>query len=156
MLSDATMLHVVSAALGKPASELTAQVVTVVGSDPAAGQEASVTVPAGDVWVPIILLFELITDATTATRLMTTMISDAQGRVITRIAYPGGGRPANQINRLSLYGAAINIDTGAYGMSMPLPLGLVLLPGYSVKTVTPNLQAGDNYSAPVFTVVRWR
>jgi hypothetical protein len=44
---------------------------------------------------------------------------------------------------------------GASEQSTPLP-EIQLAAGWRIRTVTANLQAGDNYSAPQFTVEEWR
>jgi hypothetical protein len=128
------------------------QCVVVTGSNPAAGAECSDTVPAGEFWVIKSILLQLVTDATVITRRVHVTLDDgttaftrkpsnaSQAASLTQNYAIGGNNPASAV--IATY------------CSDPLPeFGLPA--GSRIKTVTDNLQAGDNYAAPVYYVEKY-
>lgn len=119
-----------------------------VGADPAAGAEAVLTVPGEEVWVPWSFTVSLVTSAVVANRRSVLLFDDGT-TVFARRQGPAA-IAANVTGNLSW--TTDSDSSGASGAgdaisgSMPR---LVLLPGFRMRTATLNLDAGDNYGAPV-------
>lgn len=126
---------------------------SVAGADPAAGAEVLVTVPAGARWRLHSIRFVLVTDATAVNREADLVIDD--GATTLLIIEP----PALQGNngtRGHNYGADFPLQVAlTQEFLIPLPVGLILLTGYRIRTVTALLQAADNYGAPRVLVEEW-
>lgn len=123
---------------------------SITGTDPAAGVEVSETVPAGVRWRLLTFRGSLVTDGTVATRDVRLTIDDG-ALVVAQL-------PADQTQAASLtvsYSAlaggplATPRNTGAV---IPFPVGITLAAASRIRTVTANLQAGDNWGAPQYTV----
>lgn len=126
---------------------------SITGTDPAAGVEISEAVPTGARWQLLALQAILTCDATVATRTIFWTFDDGT----TEWFRSGQGiQPvANNVIRTSLgSGMAEDITTGA-AIIVPVPVRVVLPAGSRINTVTSNLQAGDNWSAPQFVVTEW-
>jgi len=126
---------------------------SVAGLDPAAGAEISVTVPVGARWRPHSIRFVLVTDGTAVNREVDLVIDD--GATTLLIIEPpalqgaGGTRGYN-------YGADFPMQAAlAQEFLIPLPVGLILLAGYRIRTVTALLTGGDNYGIPRVLVEEW-
>lgn len=125
----------------------------VVGSDPAAGVEISVTVPAGEIWLLESLIVTLVTDATVTNRYVSLAFDDGTteyGRVIVAAA-----QAESLTMRKSFLRGLGSENTGVLtiGSQASLP-DFALLPGHRIRSITTNLQAGDNFGAPVLYVVK--
>lgn len=126
----------------------------VAGNDPAAGAEFSVTVPNGVLWVVQSVRVTLVTDATAVTREMAIRIDDGSKDLLI---IPSGRSQAS--NQGVDYNFVVDVDS----LTNPPVSGNItrripripLLPGYRVRSVTANLQAGDNYGAPTLYVVEY-
>ncbi|MBM7788857.1 hypothetical protein [Tenggerimyces flavus] len=123
--------------------------VTVAGTvDPAAGVEMTVfTVPAGQVWELQTLRFALVTSATAATRRVHLVFDDGTN-ILARFAVL-----STQIASLTYnYTFARDVDNATEtGLEVVTRLPRLLLPtGFRVRTITENLQVGDNFSAGVY------
>jgi len=108
---------------------------------PPAGSEFEIVVPSGERWLVYSLKFTLATDPTVATRYVHIVVDDG-----VNIAYCGyTGKLAE--NRTYNFGLADcgqgrgGTDYGQY----PHPV-LVLESGYRMRSVTANLQVGDQFS----------
>jgi hypothetical protein len=133
-----------------------ARLKVVTGTDPAAGQEWLVTVPNGKVWRVLAVLVELLTDATVANRAPRLQIDD--GNTANRFAViPSSGlQTASLLNRYEWFSGVGSGWTGSDSASRFAPLPDILLPpGYRLLSTTTNLQAGDNWSAPVLYVAEY-
>lgn len=118
----------------------------VLVATPAAGAEWVITGPGQGLWRVVSVAFTLTTDATVANRGVVLVVDDGT----TVIARTGAG--AVQAASLTQnYGAAVGTHTGAAGTALNVPLhnpyGVLLQPGWRLRTETVNLQAGDQYSA---------
>lgn len=133
----------------------------VTVSQPAAGADWSYTVPAGT-WLKLMSgLTTLTCSATTAQRNPGTIITDGT-KTIGRLEYQtsGANPKASSVCQISYvtshnWQVAGNAQIPANG---PLCLSLppfVLPPGYVIGSVTPNLQAGDQYSAVTLIFGSW-
>lgn len=126
---------------------------TIVGTDPAVGVEISETVPTNALWLLKSIHFDLVTDATAINRFPAIIFDDGTDE-FARIPVP-----AAIIASLTTH---INASQGGQKqnavdntISITLPVNMYLAQGYVISTDTTNLQAGDNYSAPVFTIEEW-
>lgn len=127
---------------------------SITGTDPGAAAEISETVPTGARWQPLALSFTLLTDATVANREVAITFDD--GAAIYFVQLPGAVQSAGGTRRYS-YGigtAVVQGGLGAADRTIPMPR-LVMLAGHRIRSVTGNIQAGDNYSAPQLLVEEW-
>jgi len=127
----------------------------VTGDDPAAGAEVSVAVPGGALWEVYSIRVQFTTDATVLSRNVRLTYDDGMTEFY-RTALPAD-IPAGQNFPLSFadYGAWANFGNISLGVFIPLA-SMPLLPGYRIRTNTANLQAGDNYGAPVLFVAEYQ
>lgn len=126
---------------------------SITGTDPAAGAEISETVPTGARWKIVSIEFTLVTDATVANREPILTLDDGATEWFRSgpsavIAATGTVR-----NVAAAFGAPPAAVTNF--RSILLPPDLVLSAGFRIRTSTTNLQAGDNYGAPVLLVTEW-
>lgn len=132
----------------------TGEPIVLVGTDPAAGAEISQTVPAGFVWRLTSIKFALTTDATVANRLPILTLDDGTN---IYLSYPAAAVQAASLG-VNYTGVPFSITGAVSGfqfISLP-PTGILLLPGWRVRTVTTAFQAGDNYSAPTLYFEQYR
>lgn len=126
---------------------------SITGTDPAAGAEISETVPTNARWKLIALTATCVADANAATRLPSVVTDD--GTTVHSRDPPASGFTANQtkINSWGDRGAGTN-QSGVLESSL-LTAGLVLSQGMRIRTLTQNLQAGDDWGAPQMLVEEW-
>lgn len=122
-------------------------------TNPAAGAEMIVTVPASTRWGIISDIFALQTSATVANRNVEFLIDDGVNsywRVTAPVTVP-----ASTLQIFSV--AAFNYPQGivATDSVLPMPANLRLIAGHRLRTLTTNLQAGDQYSGLVTLVEEW-
>lgn len=113
---------------------------------PAAGAEFTISAPGQGLWRVVSLAFRLVTDANVANRAVSLVASD-------------GTTTVWRASASAVQAAGVTIDHGVYAGSSAALLtgsvavfalpsdGLLLLPGWSLRSVTGNIQAGDQYSA---------
>lgn len=135
-----------------PQAGATPSAVTVpnstVGADPAAGAEATVTVPAGETWELESFRVTLVTSAVAANRRVTLVIDDGTNILAEIVA--GLDQIASQTITYS-YTADAGYETtatrsGVIQQGIPR---MLLAAGYRIRTITDNIDVGDNYGAPV-------
>lgn len=120
----------------------------IAGADPAAGAEALITVPAGEIWELLSVLVVLVASAAAANRQAQLIIDDG-----TNILWQSDS-PSNQIaNETRTYVAGSGLERQDVGVptstkQWALPTGLVLAGGYRIRTLTTAIDAGDNYGIP--------
>jgi len=124
----------------------------ITGTDPAAGNEISEAVPTNARWKIKSMIFTLVTDATVSNRRVRVKIDDGSGN--DPYAMDCGS------NQAASNSYAYAVDTvpllgGSGFINVPIPDDLPLSAGMLIETDTTNLQAGDNYGAPVFIVEEW-
>jgi hypothetical protein len=126
----------------------------VVGSTPAAGAEISEAVPAQRRWT--LLSF---------TALLTTSVTAASRNILLRTA----DNSSNIFHESPCYLAQTASTTFRYFLAqrptltaplsnciaMQMPPRLFLKNGGTIKTSTTNIQAGDQWSAPIYTFLEW-
>jgi hypothetical protein len=127
----------------------------VVGADPPPGQEWSVTVPGGAVWEVLSITAVLTTDATVTSRGPRAVMDD--GSVIFAAAETNSAHPASTSRRYVWIPdlGTVYIGTSSALVHVPLPR-LTLLPGHRIRSFTYNMQAGDNWEAPVLYVAEYQ
>lgn len=126
----------------------------VTGPDPAAGAEAEVPVPGGELWDLYTFQVRLVNDATVANRRVSLAFDDGT----TEFArFPTGQDYVASSNTLVTWadglGQTLSAGTGNF-RAIPM-VAPPLLPGHSVGTITEGLQAGDNFGAPVLYVAAY-
>lgn len=126
----------------------------VTGTNPAAGVEVIETVPAGAIWRPVSLQAILVTDATVINRAVRFALDDGASEY-----YRSPGLANHPASTTVTYSAASNATIVVAGIDTTLlhalPQDLRMLAGHRIRTATANLQAGDNWSAPVMLIQEW-
>lgn len=119
---------------------------SLTGTDPAANVEISETVPTNARWRLLALFATLVSDANVSNRDASLTIDDGT-TVVAR--YPGGQNVAASLSTRYLWTSGGARFTIAGDRTIVVPIADVWMPdGYRLKTVTTNLQATDNWSAP--------
>lgn len=126
---------------------------TTLGTNPAAGLEISETVPTNARWLLKTFRFPLTTSAVVANRRPTLIIDDGANEL-----WRVGSNVDQAASQISIYeagaGAAFaTLDARVF--SLPLPVGLLLMGGYRIRTSTAAIDAGDDYAAPIYGVEEW-
>lgn len=128
---------------------------SILGTNPAAGNEIAEAVPTNARWRIIAMMYTLVTDATVANRTTSVSITDGTNEI-----YNFTGPGAQIASQTKLYQASTQeAHRGSDSLYIfghhNLPLWPDLLQGYTIGTRTNNLQAGDDYSAPRLWVMEW-
>lgn len=150
--NTATRIIVIDGAKDGPGS-----IQSITGTDPAAGVEISVTVPANTIWSVRSISAALVTDANAASRRTRATLDDGTTvfhRVSTgvdhtaslTVQYSWAPAGAAAIGVVAVTDATVNV---------PLPIPTVLWPGHKFVTVTGAIVAGDNWGAPQLSVESW-
>ena len=129
-------------------------VTTVVGSDPAAAAEALETVGSNLVIKLLSMRINLVADANAANRRVGLRFDN--GTNVFHQEKAGAVQTASTTVQYCSFlgsgkdGAQLNLT-----LAFPLPEDLLLYEGYRFYTATNNIQAGDNYGAPVYVRESW-
>jgi hypothetical protein len=125
----------------------------VTGTTPGAGSEINETVPAGVIWQLKTFIYKLTTSATVANRTSHLIIDDGANVLLNS---------ASVIAQVASNGLTYNTGDDAFSLTVADNMvwlqsvaSLRLLPGYRLRTLTTNLQAGDQYTAPQYLVTEW-
>lgn len=134
---------------------------TVTGANPAAGAEASDAVPQNVQQELLAYGIALVTDATVANRQPILVIdggtttnrryldvsdNQAASLTVTHLWYPGSRLPDSASGLTVTDTQTVRIQPSLPGWLGPLATG------YRLRTITVNLQAGDDHAAPIFQV----
>lgn len=126
---------------------------SITGTDPAAGVEIAETVPTGARWKLLTMQFTLVTDATVANRNVSVGFDDGAtlyGQYNNNVNTTAG------LAHVHSAGAAIGFSTTSGSeRHISTPVDMVQLAAHRIRTITANLQAGDNYGAPQLLVEEW-
>ena len=136
----------------------------VVAADPAAGSEFSGSPPDNFAWILLAVQATLVADATVANR-DARLIIDGGGEDAIVFAHSGvlsqtAGLTQRHVWTMgsavpttvpTLFAAGL-LHTAAVQHVSSLPYPIWLVPGYRVRSLTTNLQAGDNWGAPTLIV----
>lgn len=126
----------------------------VTGTDQAANTEVSDTVPAGKCWILLHAEVSLVTDANVANRTPIWVFTDGTAefmRVSTGIQQTA---TTTVFYALGDFGSAQAGAVGSNFIATGIPT-MILPAGYKITTVTTNRQVGDNYGAPIYTVLEF-
>lgn len=126
---------------------------SITGSDPAAGAEISEAVPTNALWKVHGLLATLVTDATVTNRSPHLQFTDG-----TTACWRGSsaGNQAASGNAVWNFGVGLNADQiSTIAQPGQISPDIYLPEGFTVETITGNLQAGDNWGAPQLLVEEW-
>jgi hypothetical protein len=121
-----------------------------VGTDPAAGSEVSVTVPAGEQWELEAVRLQLVTSAVVATRRVVLVIDDGAGNILAEIATGFGQTATLTTDYTYTHTGYETTGTRFSNIQQGLPR-MLLAAGYRIITVTDGLDPGDNYAPPIIT-----
>ena len=125
----------------------------IVGTNPAAGEEISETVPAGVRWRLISLRAILATNATVANRTPRLQLVDGAHPFFT-----SGVSATVTASTTSVFSFAVvgQEDTTSPSAAVQcIPDNLILLPDQKITTVTGAMEEGDNWDVPVLLVEEW-
>lgn len=125
---------------------------SITGTTPAVGAEISETVPANVAWQLNTFKFTLTSSAGGTTRSPFLAIDDG-----TNVLFEGTPNLIVNASTFGTYTWAQGTQatlTGAIA-ALALPIGIILQPGYRIRTLTGGLQVGDQYTAPQYCVEEW-
>ncbi len=126
---------------------------SIVGTVPAAGAEISETVPTGARWRVMSFEAALTSSVTVATRGPLLSIDDGANEYFR--GDPGNTQPASTTQT---YTGALNVPNSALRLVSANPWSfadLKMIAGHRLRTVTNNLQVGDQWTAPRYLVEEW-
>lgn len=126
---------------------------TIIGTNPAAGVEISETVPAWVRWRILGFKAFLITSAAVANRRVFLAADDGASAFMT-IAAAADQTASQNISYNAGEGFPL-VNVAGFCQTLPLAGGMILRAGYRLLTWTANLQAADNWSAPIMLVEEW-
>lgn len=125
-------------------------IVSVTGTLPSAGAEISETVPTNAIWRLKTFIFKLTASATVGTRITHIVIDDGTN-VLINITGPSGVTASNNATYFFADDTVANNVSDGYGV-VQFPANIRLMPGWRIRTLTTALQAGDQYTAPQYSV----
>jgi hypothetical protein len=141
---------------GTPAKEITdspGNIRTLVGSFPAAGVEISETVPLFRRWILLSFETTLISAVAAANRNVSLVFDDGASKFYIGPSF------FNQVASTTVFYSLIPSlpGTPALGLIQPLvaPLPIPLRGGFRIKTQTANIQAADQWAAPIYSFLEW-
>jgi hypothetical protein len=126
----------------------------IAGTDPAAGAEASETVPPGARWELLDFFVQLATDATVAARRAGIFFDDGSAPYY-RSPQPGTVAASAAMDNYWAQGSALETAPLPDVSVANLAAGHRLLAGHRIRTATNNLKAGDNLGQPRYVVREW-
>jgi len=122
------------------------------GANPAAGAEVSVTIASNQLVRLVSVKIQLVADATVVNRLVQLIVTDSAKNVfrVTALTNQTAGQTIT-------YYFSIGVDRDENGNTWVIPLPEDIFAGiaWTIETVTTNLQAGDDYAAPVLVYEEW-
>lgn len=126
----------------------------IVGANPVAGVEFSITVPPGEVWEFLAIKATLATNGTITNRSPNFIIDDGANTLVVMASALTEVATSSMI--WSAYPGASSIATPAGASNtMPGPIGMRMQGGFRIRSSTVNFQAGDQWTA-IELVVRVR
>ena len=126
---------------------------TVIGTDPAAGVEISQTVPTNARWHVRGIQFTLVTAVAVATRRVVVVIDDGANEIFRFDSQSTQLASLTRNYKIADYKLQ-PADNGTF-IYIAAPFDFELLQGYRIRTITENLQAADDYGAPVLAIEEW-
>jgi hypothetical protein len=126
---------------------------TIIGTTPAAGAEITETTPTNAMWQLMLFSNTFTTSAAGGNRSLQYIIDDGANELYRISTVVNEGPSLTFKNQLSPNG--INIGDVGNNSLDALPIPLIMMPGYRVRTLTSGIQAGDQYSAVHYQVKEW-
>jgi hypothetical protein len=124
-------------------------------SDPAAGSEASLTVPAGEKWILLGASVALVQGAT-QTPLGYLTIKDASGNTVAQFAGASAATSVSTTTRYNWFsGASLTAGAGATVNQAPLPSGVLVKGGWTISTTTTGIGANTDYGVLAVWVIAY-
>lgn len=117
------------------------------GSNPAAGSETSITVPANQIWRVYSWRAQLVTDGTAVNRFVHLRITDGSNRLYETFTTTAHTASLTR-DHFAFHGVPTVAAFENTESLMPFPAEVWLREGSVISTVTTNLQAGDNWGVP--------
>lgn len=124
----------------------------VLGTNaPAAGAEATITVPAGEMWRVHSVTMSLVTSSTVANRRVHLTMGGGAG--VRRLRMFGAQDQAASLTYNYFFQGVPNVadEFDNNVVQVAIPTGVMLYAGNVIQTVTTNIQAGDDFG----TVTAW-
>ena len=125
----------------------------VVGTTPAAGADINETCPSGRRWQLLSLSAILTASAAVANRIPRFTLDDG-ANVFYSLGPVANQVATNQIRYNMVPGATAVVDAGS-NTNLPGPPIIQLKNGFRIRTVTQNLQAADQWTAPIYEILEW-
>ncbi len=126
---------------------------SITGTTPGLGAEISETVPTNARWRPMAFRFSLVASAAAANRESNLTIDD--GTNIYALSTPANTQIAGQTFFFDFnLGTTRQAALQRSEIVAPLP-AVVMLAGHRIRTLTANIQGGDQYTAPQYLVEEW-
>jgi hypothetical protein len=141
---------------GTPSKEITDGAGTmrsITGSTPAAGADISEVVPAQRRWTLLNFRAVLTTSAAVATRQVSASPDDGTNPFFT--IRSSTTQAASLVYSYCLTPGSPFFYDGATGIIIPLSNLSIFKAGWRIRTNTVNIQAGDQWTAPQYTVLEW-
>jgi hypothetical protein len=129
-------------------------IVSITGASPAAGADSVEVVPAGRLWRLMSWRGLFIASATVASRSVTFQIDDGSNN-LTREGQ-NNAITAGQGGQFFVYSTPFNGSDTGLNFFLWNDSAIILGPGFRLKTVTQNIQAGDQWSAIQYLVEEWQ
>lgn len=126
----------------------------VTGTTPAAGADINEVVPTGARWRFKSGRFRLVTSATVANRSVKVILADLTGSPIAIVSFNLQQAASSTIDYTVGIGLNPINDANALVSTVALPDNL-LFAGFAWKTLTTNIQVGDQYSFIEYAVEEW-
>ena len=126
---------------------------TLIGADPAVAAEAADIVPANAIWGLTSYSIELVTDANAANRVVGLQLRN--GSSVFGLWPSPDAQVASLTERYSWGPGAATVANVGTAHGIAIPNGSSLVAGETFGTSSVNLQAGDNFGAPIFKVAEW-
>lgn len=123
---------------------------SVQGSLPAAGADILETVPTGAIWRLVSMNYSLVTGAAVANRLSGFVIDDGSN-IVMNLGSQGNAVATNTYIYNAVNGANL-INAAQPPTNWPIPRNFWMPAGYRMRTLTTNIQAADQFSAPNYVV----
>ena len=130
------------------------RLLTIVGTDPAAGVEIAEVVPAGEIWEIQSIRIDLVTDATAVNREVVLRFGDGTSFLL-RAGSNGVLQAASLTFRYFVAaweGLRGPLDAAGLDIMIPIPR-LILYPAHTINTATVNLQGADDFAAPIISAL---
>lgn len=127
---------------------------TITGTNPATGTDISETVPASAKWRPISFIARLVTSVAVANRTVVFVIDDGANLLQTVVV--NATIPASTTWFVSVGQGLQNVTlAGSSVLNACMPMGVFMSSGWRFRTLSTNLQAGDQWGFVQYSVEEW-